>query len=195
MCYYKALVWGNKASPTTPPVPFKESNMSATFILDLTTSPTDTVVVRINGRRVELRLIEDTLIVDGDNRLWINTGMRSAKFDQELLQSDISILGLSKKTEQRLRLKGIDLIGQLVWFSRDILFGHNPNPSRRRWLDEVDEALAKKGLLLGMNIPCQWPPRASPSQKEPRTSTGFNFFKNKSSPTSHFPPLTSRFQS
>jgi hypothetical protein len=81
--------------------------------------------------------------------------MRSAKFDQELLQSDISILGLSKKTEQRLRLKGIDLIGQLVWFSRDILFGHNPNPSRRRWLDEVDEALAKKGLLLGMNIPCQ----------------------------------------
>jgi len=129
--------------------------MSATFILDLTTSPTDTVVVRINGRRVELRLIEDTLIVDGDNRLWINTGMRSAKFDQELLQSDISILGLSKKTEQRLRLKGIDLIGQLVWFSRDILFGHNPNPSRRRWLDEVDEALAKKGLLLGMNIPCQ----------------------------------------
>ncbi|MFH1089793.1 MAG: hypothetical protein V1716_05220 [Candidatus Uhrbacteria bacterium] len=116
-----------------------------------------TVNLEINGNRITLRLIDSNLVVSGGRELTVNTQTRPASVDKDLVFSNIKALGLSKNVERQLENRGIEFVHQIVVRrDREELFG-KMNPSREKWCDEVEVALAKRGLFLGMNLPTVLP--------------------------------------
>jgi DNA-directed RNA polymerase alpha subunit len=128
------------------------NRFSASASVSLVTNNT-TVELIIDGQKITVQLVNGSiLVVDSyDKNLTVNTAMRPTPTDTDLLTSDISTLELPKRIEDQLRRRGIEYLHQIVDRNRQNLFGRDrSNPSREKWLDEIELALAKKELFLGM---------------------------------------------
>lgn len=140
--------------------------MKNSFAVSTSVSPITgafAVELEIEGRKITLQLVNSTtlMVASPGSGLTISTRMKPMVTDINLLTSRIEVLELSKKVQRQLERRGIELVFQIVdRGTREGLFGGfggRLNSSRERWCDEVEAALAKKGLFLGMAIGSLFP--------------------------------------